>query len=50
MSRDTDKKWANRRTFLKTTGAASLLALAGCSGDGGDGSDGSDGGDGSDGS
>jgi tripartite-type tricarboxylate transporter receptor subunit TctC len=47
MSRDTERKWANRRTFIKTTGAASLFALAGCSGDGGDGGDGgSDGGDG----
>ena len=52
MSRDhTPDPRTNRRTFLKTTGALSVVTLgglAGCSGDGG--SDGSDGGsDGSDG-
>jgi molybdate/tungstate transport system substrate-binding protein len=41
----------SRRDFLKASGVAGALALAGCSGDGGDGSDGSSGGgDGSDGS
>ena len=32
-----DNRWsANRRTFLKTTGAASAIGLAGCAGDDGD--------------
>jgi len=41
----------DRRKFLQTVGAASLVGLAGCGGDGGDsggGSDGDDGGDGGD--
>jgi len=42
----------HRRSFVKTAGATSVVALAGClgGGDSGDGSDGSDGGDSSDGS
>ncbi|WP_144924686.1 phosphate/phosphite/phosphonate ABC transporter substrate-binding protein [Halorubrum salsamenti] len=49
-----DNRWsADRRTFVKTAGAAGVVGLAGCSdsggGDGGDGSDGGSG-DGSDGS
>jgi len=52
MSRDTTDV-ADRRTLLKLTGGAGILALSGClstTDDGGDGSDGSDGGDGDDGS
>jgi len=55
MSRDTTDV-ADRRTLLKLTGGAGLVALSGClsttddGGDGSDGSDGSDGGDGMDGS
>ncbi|TKX82150.1 ABC transporter substrate-binding protein [Halorubrum sp. SD626R] len=48
MSRDTTDV-ADRRTLLKLTGGAGLVALSGClstTDDGGDGSDGEDGGDG----
>ena len=51
MSRDTTDA-ADRRTLLKLTGGAGLVALSGClstTDDGGDGDDGSDGSDGSDG-
>lgn len=57
MSRDTTDA-ADRRTLLKLTGGAGLVALSGClsttddggdGGDGGDGDDGSDGGEGGDG-
>ncbi|WP_123619795.1 phosphate/phosphite/phosphonate ABC transporter substrate-binding protein [Halorubrum sp. CSM-61] len=47
-----DNTWsADRRTFVKTAGAAGVVGLAGCSDSSGDGSDGGseDGGDGSDG-
>jgi len=52
MSRDTTNA-ADRRTLLKLTGGAGLVALSGClstTDDGGDGSDGGDGDDGSSGS
>ena len=50
MPRDVKSdKSGNRRTFLRTVGAAGAVALAGCAGGGGGSGDGDEGGDGGDG-